>query len=697
MTLAVGNAGALIGHRMGKYELLALLALGGTSEIYLARIGGVAGFEKYVVVKCLHDHLADDSEFVRMFLDEARLTAQLDHSNIVQTIELGEEGGRYYIVMEYLAGMSLALVARRAIERVPGGRMPVDLTLCLAAQACSGLHYAHQRTDMAGNPLNIVHRDVSPQNLVVSFEGIVKLVDFGIAKAEMRDTSTRSGTIKGKFAYMSPEQCKAGQVDHRTDVFAMGVVVHELLTGKRLFKRAATYDTYKAIVDSRIPAPSEVNHELDPALDEVVMKALTRDREDRYASAEAFGEALARALHRRGQAVSAGMVATFFEQYLGKEMGEHAERMRALIAGRQTPIDEQWDDPDAVSDIGHPDRPFDSVGHTLDRPGPGRDLGLMATILAPGDLDGEATRIELNPMLEDEQLTVSREPEPHRRSGILPLPADPDPEPQSETMVGGDLAPSGGARKPGSASGLRKLTPTPTRPGPNPAAQDTVAMSSFEDSGSGRTPLPTPAPPRLPDSGAAARGRGHSSGEFGSEKTAPAGPQGLRGRTSTSDGMGDEEQTPTDDIPAGVHPGARSGAHAVFQPAESVPLHVEYPVSGTMDRLGSGPMDRPVSGPMDRPVSGPMDRPVSGPMDRPVSGPMDRPVSGPMRQPGSGPQRRPGPGTGPMPRLPPMWGGDSGRLALNRRTVPVWFLGVLFVISIGVGLGATLLINLLFF
>src|SRR5690606_11739639 len=163
------GAGSLLGKRLGKYELLALLALGGTAEIYLARIGGVAGFEKYVVVKCLHDHLADDSEFVRMFLDEARLGALLDHTNIVQTIELGEHRGRYYMLMEYLADMSLSLVARKVAERVPGGRLPVDLSLALIPQADAGLHSAHQRLDARGNPLNVVHRDVSPQNLVISF------------------------------------------------------------------------------------------------------------------------------------------------------------------------------------------------------------------------------------------------------------------------------------------------------------------------------------------------------------------------------------------------------------------------------------------------------------------------------------------------------------------------------------------------
>ncbi|HUH03004.1 MAG TPA: protein kinase, partial [Kofleriaceae bacterium] len=174
------NAGMLVGRRLGKFDVLALLALGGTAEIYLARIGGEAGFEKYVVVKCLHDHLADDGEFVKMFLDEARLGAQLDHSNIVQTLELGEANGRYYMVMEYLAGLSLAQVGRRARERAPGGRVPVPLVLGLAAQACAGLHYAHQRTTADGRPLQIVHRGVSPQNLVISFEGMLKIVDFGI-------------------------------------------------------------------------------------------------------------------------------------------------------------------------------------------------------------------------------------------------------------------------------------------------------------------------------------------------------------------------------------------------------------------------------------------------------------------------------------------------------------------------------------
>src|SRR5690242_12806640 len=335
------GAGALLGKRLGKYEILALLALGGTAEIYLARIAGAAGFEKYVVVKCLHDHLADDTEFVKMFLDEARLGAMFDHSNVVQTFELGEHENRYYMAMEFLAGLSLAMVVRRAGERLPGGLTPVPLVLNIAAQACAGLHYAHERI-ANGKPLNLVHRDISPQNLVISFEGIVKVVDFGIARAELRDTKTKAGTIKGKFAYMSPEQCVAANVDRRTDVFALGVIVWELLTGKRLFKRNSPYETYQAVIECAVPTPSSINVQLDPAIDEIVMKAVAKDKEQRYPSAEAFGDAMQGYLHHRGKSSGPGELSRFFDQYFGQEIEEHGERMRELIAGRADSLDLSW-------------------------------------------------------------------------------------------------------------------------------------------------------------------------------------------------------------------------------------------------------------------------------------------------------------------------------------------------------------------
>lgn len=408
------SAGSLIGKQLGKYEILALLALGGTAEIYLARIGGALGFEKYVVVKCLHDHLADDTEFVKMFLDEARLVAALDHSNIVQTFELGEHQGRYYMVMEFLAGLSLAMVMRRSSERIPGGQIPVNIILNVASQAAAGLHYAHERTS-GGKLLNIVHRDISPQNLVISFEGVVKIVDFGIARAELRETKTKVGTIKGKFAYMSPEQCVAKNIDRRTDVFALGVVVHELLTGRRLFKRESPYDTYQAVLECAVPTPSSVNRSLDPALDAIILKALAKDKEQRFATSEAFGDAIQNYLHRHGQTSGPSEIAKFFEAHFEREIAEHRTRMSELMSGHFDSIDTGvgWNgvapavDPITQEAIDLSSHDISVVG--FDRPGTAGMHSVTPNSVAHSasangdsrdDDDGplpEKTRIEVNP------------------------------------------------------------------------------------------------------------------------------------------------------------------------------------------------------------------------------------------------------------------------------------------------------------
>jgi len=405
------GAGSLIGKRVGKYDILALLALGGTAEIYLARVGGAGGFEKYVVVKCLHDHLADDQDFVKMFLDEARLAALLDHSNIVQTFELGEYENRYYMVMEFLAGLSLAMIVRRAAERIPSGLLPVPIIFNVAAQAAAGLHYAHDRT-ANGRPLNMVHRDISPQNLVISFEGVVKVVDFGIARAEMRETKTKAGTIKGKFAYMSPEQCVATNVDRRTDVFALGVIVHELLTGRRLFKRASPYETYQAVIECAVDPPSTINNQLDPAIDAVVMKALAKDKEKRYPSAEAFGDALLGYLHHRGKASGGAELSRFFEQYFADEIEEHGERMRELISGRDFAVDtglgwgEEDDKANMTVDLGARKEDSLIIGEIYER-GSEPSLENYTRDLGRSDDDeipAEKTRIELNPLQKVEEL-----------------------------------------------------------------------------------------------------------------------------------------------------------------------------------------------------------------------------------------------------------------------------------------------------
>jgi eukaryotic-like serine/threonine-protein kinase len=227
--------------RFGKYDLLALLATGGMAEIWLARVSGMAGFEKLVVIKRLLDKLAIDSDYVEMFLDEARINARLTHSNIVQVLELGQVEGKYFMAMEFVPGLSVSQVGKRATKQL--GTVPQEVACGIIAQACSGLHYAHEKTMPDGSPLNIVHRDVSPQNLIVTYEGLVKVLDFGIAKADHRQSQTRTGLVKGKFSYMSPEQCLGQGLDRRSDVFALGIVLFELCTARRLFKRGSTYET----------------------------------------------------------------------------------------------------------------------------------------------------------------------------------------------------------------------------------------------------------------------------------------------------------------------------------------------------------------------------------------------------------------------------------------------------------------------
>ncbi len=259
----------------GKYQLLKRLAMGGMAQIYLARRRGPEGFEKLLVIKRILPHLAENADFVRMFLDEARIAARLDHPNIVDIYDLGAQDDTFFIAMEYIHGEDLRRVWKRA-ER-SGQLIPVPLVCRIMIEACAGLEHAHKQKDTQGRPLGIVHRDISPQNILLTFEGRVKVVDFGIAKAADQATVTRSGVLKGKYSYMSPEQA-AGQknLDCRTDIFALGVVLYELLTGMRLFKRLTDMATLQAVADCNISPPSQINPRVPKDLDPIVMKALTR-------------------------------------------------------------------------------------------------------------------------------------------------------------------------------------------------------------------------------------------------------------------------------------------------------------------------------------------------------------------------------------------------------------------------------------
>ena len=248
-----------VGTSFGKYLLMKKLAAGGMGEVFLARQQGPAGFQKVLVVKKILAHLTESKEFVEAFLGEARLAAQMNHRNIVQVFELGEQAGAYFIAMEYVQGKSLRDLIDASVRRKE--KIPAELCRALAEQICDGASYAHNLTDMAGRSLNLVHRDLNPQNVLISYGGDVKIIDFGIAKSELSTVKTEAGMIKGKFVYMSPEQSLARKLDKRSDVFAIGISLYEMLTGINPFHKNNIVLTLEA-VQRHEPAPPS---EYDPA------------------------------------------------------------------------------------------------------------------------------------------------------------------------------------------------------------------------------------------------------------------------------------------------------------------------------------------------------------------------------------------------------------------------------------------------
>ncbi|MBU1899113.1 protein kinase, partial [Myxococcota bacterium] len=284
--------------QFGRYTLLERVAIGGMAEIFRASASGFGGFEKILAIKRLHPRFSQDADFIEMLIDEARITVELTHSNIVQIYDLGKLEDHYYIAMEYIDGKDLY----RAMRRLTDQRLvfPIDAAAYIAMEALAGLDYAHRKNDSRGRPLSIIHRDISPQNILLSFEGDVKVVDFGIAKAATRATETESGIIKGKFYYMSPEQAKGERLDHRTDIFSLGILFYEMLTGELLYKDEDDVNLLSRVRRADIDLPSRVRPEIPTELEDIVMKALAREREDRYPSAQHMQRDLERFLRDYG-------------------------------------------------------------------------------------------------------------------------------------------------------------------------------------------------------------------------------------------------------------------------------------------------------------------------------------------------------------------------------------------------------------
>ena len=313
----------------GRHLLLERINVGGMAEVFRAKSFGVEGFERIVAVKRILPQMAEDEEFIKMFIDEARIASQLTHQSIVQIYELGKHEDQYFISMEYIAGRDLRLM----LDRFKRQRklMAPQMACHLISRVAEALEYAHRKKSPTGKPLKIIHRDVSPQNVIISYEGEVKLCDFGIAKAVTQSTRTQAGVLKGKFAYMSPEQVRGQSIDHRSDLFALGVIFFEMLTGERLFLGESDFSTLEAVRSARIPSPSRYNETLPKALEKIVMKMLAKDRRRRYQWASEIHADLHQFLAQSGQSYHAQHLRQFVQETYARDIELENSKLESFM------------------------------------------------------------------------------------------------------------------------------------------------------------------------------------------------------------------------------------------------------------------------------------------------------------------------------------------------------------------------------
>jgi len=317
--------------RVDRYELMGEIASGGMATVYLARLTGMGGFQRFVAMKRLHPHLASEKEFVEMFLDEARIAARIHHPNVVPILEVGASSVGYYLVMEYIEGDTLARMLARAASS--GKKLPVSIALRVAIDMLSGLHAAHELHDDQNMPVNLVHRDVSPQNVLVGQDGIARITDFGVARAASRLTATRVGQLKGKIAYMAPEQAAGSEdLDRRADVFSSGIVIWEALAQKRLFKAENEAATLSRVIAEPVPLLFQIAPQVSKEVSGVVMRALDRDADKRFASCAAFADALEAAAALKDKVASPRELAAYVAEVMGQEIAQQRDNVRTWLA-----------------------------------------------------------------------------------------------------------------------------------------------------------------------------------------------------------------------------------------------------------------------------------------------------------------------------------------------------------------------------
>ncbi len=374
LPLPSGSEGVQPGHVLGRYELLVPIAAGGMAQVWAARMRGARQFQKIVAVKTMLPKLSEDEQFEQMFLDEASLASQIRHPNVVEILDLGEQLGVLYLVMEWIEGIPLNQLMKVAKKE---GGVPTPVATRIALQASAGLHAAHELTDERGALVGLVHRDVSPQNLLVTYDGVTKVVDFGVAKATaLGGGATVAGQIKGKVGYMAPEQVKGEGLDRRVDVFAMGIVLYALTTGKHPFRRESEAATmYNICSPTPVMAPSKVVPDYPPELEPIVLKALAKDRNERFATCDELLRALD-GLPAHLRASSDADVAHFVRSLFGERREESRRQLESAIERAN------------LANAGAPFSPIEPISAIGTVPGTASGRRPLASMNATGELSG---------------------------------------------------------------------------------------------------------------------------------------------------------------------------------------------------------------------------------------------------------------------------------------------------------------------
>jgi len=449
------------GDRFGRYELVSRLGHGGMAETWRARLMAAAGITKPALIKRILPEYSSDDAFISMFISEAQISATLSHGNIAQVHDFGEVDGEYFLAMEYVDGQPLDRILRRA--RQSGfSSVPIPLATFIALEMCRGLHYAHTRMDDSGKPLGIVHRDISPDNVLVSYEGQVKLVDFGIAKARMqRNFNTAPGVVKGKYLYFSPEQARGEEVDGRTDVWATGIVLYGMVCG-RLPAEGPEYAVLPKLINGAFPRPSELRPDVPAELEALILKSLALNKNHRYQSSHAFGDALTGYLYSTAPRFSALSLSHFVQSLFRDDLVNEGRVVQVPASFTQDL--EQWRTPttarsEAQAPITQPDAP-PKMGSDVGSDA-GSNIGSDAGSNIGSDAGSEASRVGLADAPPEDTAPVDfesfrntrvsayRRPS-RRRSSLLPM----------AVAIGAALALAAGAALAVFKLGPDKLIPT---------------------------------------------------------------------------------------------------------------------------------------------------------------------------------------------------------------------------------------------